>query len=138
VDVDAAIQLIKEWPVNAGPANESFANSQEQRFGEKFQDTKSAISEPSKSGAAALVATTEPGIQLNTVFAIIKHTNVCGIAQRTGIKESWEAALAGDPESAFGGVLITNGTMDKSTAEAVNEIFFEVLIAPDFDEYANI
>src|SRR5688572_27219052 len=69
-------------------------------------------------------------------FGIIKHTNVCGIAQRTTIKESWDAALAGDPESAFGGVLVCNGTIDKATADAVNEIFFEVLIAPSFDEDA--
>ncbi len=67
------------------------------------------------------------------VFGIIKHTNVCGIAARTTVKESWDAALAGDPESAFGGVLVTNGTIDKATAEAINEIFFEVLIAPAFD-----
>ena len=66
-------------------------------------------------------------------FAIIKHTNVCGIAQRPTVKAAWDAALAADPESAFGGVLITNGTVDKATAEAINEIFFEVLIAPKFD-----
>ena len=71
-----------------------------------------------------------------TTFAIIKHTNVCGVAQRSTIKESWDAALAGDPESAFGGVLVCNGTIDKATAEAINEIFFEVLIAPAFDEDA--
>jgi len=69
-------------------------------------------------------------------FAIIKHTNVCGVAQRTTVKESWDAALAGDPESAFGGVLVCNGTIDKATADAINEIFFEVLIAPSFNEDA--
>jgi phosphoribosylaminoimidazolecarboxamide formyltransferase/IMP cyclohydrolase len=69
----------------------------------------------------------------DTTFAIIKHTNVCGVAQRPTIKESWDAALAGDPESAFGGVLVCNGAIDKATAEAINEIFFEVLIAPAFD-----
>src|SRR5690606_27247514 len=69
----------------------------------------------------------------NVVFAIIKHTNVCGVAERASIAESWKAALAGDPESAFGGVLITNKTIDKTTAELINEIFFEVLIAPAFD-----
>ncbi|WP_026768914.1 bifunctional phosphoribosylaminoimidazolecarboxamide formyltransferase/IMP cyclohydrolase [Asinibacterium sp. OR53] len=68
-----------------------------------------------------------------TTFAIIKHTNVCGIAARPTVKASWDAALAGDPESAFGGVLVCNGTIDKATAEAINEIFFEVLIAPAFD-----
>lgn len=71
-----------------------------------------------------------------TTFVIIKHTNVCGIAQRPSVKESWNAALAGDPESAFGGVLICSSTIDKGTAEAINEIFFEVLIAPSFDEDA--
>lgn len=69
----------------------------------------------------------------DTTFAIIKHTNVCGIAARASVKESWDAALAGDPESAFGGVLVTNSTVDKVTADAINEIFFEVLIAPAFD-----
>lgn len=71
-----------------------------------------------------------------TVFAIIKHTNVCGVAARENVSEAWKAALAGDPESAFGGVLVTNGTVDEVTANAINEIFFEVLIAPAFDEAA--
>jgi phosphoribosylaminoimidazolecarboxamide formyltransferase/IMP cyclohydrolase len=90
VDVDAAIQLIKE-----------------------FSSTSNGF-----------------------VFGIIKHTNVCGIALRDTVKSSWDAALAGDPESAFGGVLVSNGTIDKTTAEAINEIFFEVLVAPAFDEDA--
>ncbi|MDQ2753562.1 MAG: bifunctional phosphoribosylaminoimidazolecarboxamide formyltransferase/IMP cyclohydrolase [Bacteroidota bacterium] len=90
VDVDAAIQLILEFPKQ----NEPFT------------------------------------------FAVIKHTNVCGIAQRVSVKESWDAALAGDNESAFGGVLVCNGTIDIATAEAINEIFFEVLIAPHFNEDA--
>lgn len=68
-----------------------------------------------------------------TVFAIIKHTNVCGMAARDTIKKSWEAALAGDPESAFGGVLVCSKTIDKETAMAISEIFFEVLIAPSFE-----
>lgn len=89
VDVDAAVQLIKEFP----------------SAGEK-------------------------------TFAIIKHTNVCGISSRASVKESWDAALAGDPESAFGGVLVCNGAIDKATADAISEIFFEVLIAPWFEEDA--
>jgi len=71
-----------------------------------------------------------------TVFAIIKHTNVCGVSARATLKEAWDIALAGDPESAFGGVLICNAAVDKATAEAINEIFFEVLIAPSFDDDA--
>jgi phosphoribosylaminoimidazolecarboxamide formyltransferase / IMP cyclohydrolase len=69
----------------------------------------------------------------DTTFAIIKHTNVCGVAQRATVKEAWDVALAGDPESAFGGVLVCNAEIDKATAIAINEIFFEVLIAPSFE-----
>ncbi len=89
VDVDAAVQLIKEFSPSQGKPDE-------------------------------------------IVFAIIKHTNVCGIASRKTVKESWDTALAGDPESAFGGVLVCNNTIDKATALAINEIFFEVLIALSF------
>ena len=89
VDVDAAVQLIQEFP------NETRA-----------------------------------------VFAITKHTNVCGVAIRGSLKEAWDSALAGDPESAFGGVLACNRPVDKATAEAINEIFFEVLIAPSYDAEA--
>jgi phosphoribosylaminoimidazolecarboxamide formyltransferase/IMP cyclohydrolase len=69
----------------------------------------------------------------DTAFAIIKHTNVCGIASGDTLKIAWDRALAGDPESAFGGVLVCNAAVDKATADAINEIFFEVLIAPSFD-----
>ncbi|HSN60406.1 MAG TPA: bifunctional phosphoribosylaminoimidazolecarboxamide formyltransferase/IMP cyclohydrolase [Ferruginibacter sp.] len=69
----------------------------------------------------------------DTTFAIIKHTNVCGVAQADNVKAAWDAALAGDPESAFGGVLVCNGVIDIATATAINEIFFEVLIAPSFN-----
>ena len=96
VDVDAAVQLITEFP------------------------------QPISNGV-----TTE-----EIIFAIIKHTNVCGVAARATVKAAWDAALAGDNESAFGGVLVCNAAIDKTTAEAINEIFFEVLIAPSFDEDA--
>jgi phosphoribosylaminoimidazolecarboxamide formyltransferase/IMP cyclohydrolase len=72
----------------------------------------------------------------NAVFAIIKHTNVCGIAQRKNVSEAFSAALSGDPESAFGGVLISNNPIDKTTAELLKDLFFEVLIALDFDKDA--
>ena len=93
VDIDAAIQLIREFPVDS------------------------------------------QNLSLRT-FAIIKHTNVCGVASRAITAEAWKDALAGDPESAFGGVLITNSLIDKETAEAINEIFFEVLMAPVFEKEA--
>src|SRR5678810_1135233 len=93
VDIDAAIQLIREFPV----------------------DTQNS--------------------SLRT-FAIIKHTNVCGIASRATTLEAWNDALAGDRESAFGGVLISNSLVNKEAATAINEIFFEVLIAPVFEKEA--
>lgn len=73
------------------------------------------------------------GDKSGKTFGIIKHTNVCGIANRPTLAEAWSAALAGDPESAFGGVLVCNSIVDKPTAEAINEIFFEVLIADGYD-----
>lgn len=66
-------------------------------------------------------------------FAILKHTNACGVATRLSVPEAWKAALAGDPVSAFGGILICNRPIDLPTAEAIDEIFYEVLIAPDFE-----
>ena len=69
-------------------------------------------------------------------FAILKHNNACGLASRDTIVEAWKDALAGDPVSAFGGVLITNGTVDLAAAEEINKIFFEVIIAPAYDEAA--
>ena len=66
-------------------------------------------------------------------FAILKHNNACGIASRPVLVDAWQDALAGDPVSAFGGVLITNAVIDKATAEEMNKIFFEVVIAPDYD-----
>jgi phosphoribosylaminoimidazolecarboxamide formyltransferase/IMP cyclohydrolase len=66
-------------------------------------------------------------------FAILKHNNACGIASRPTVKEAWEAALAGDPVSAFGGILICNVPIDKASAEEITKIFFEVIIAPAYD-----
>jgi phosphoribosylaminoimidazolecarboxamide formyltransferase/IMP cyclohydrolase len=66
-------------------------------------------------------------------FAILKHNNACGLASRNSLLEAWKAALEGDPVSAFGGVLITNAIVDKATAEEINKIFFEVILAPDYD-----
>jgi phosphoribosylaminoimidazolecarboxamide formyltransferase / IMP cyclohydrolase len=69
-------------------------------------------------------------------FAILKHTNACGIARRHTLLEAWQAALACDPTSAFGGIFITNTRVDIHTAKAINQLFYEVLIAPDFDDDA--
>lgn len=69
-------------------------------------------------------------------FAILKHTNACGVASRADIYQAWIDALACDPVSAFGGVLIANRTIDLATAEEINKLFFEVLIAPDYEPAA--
>ena len=65
-------------------------------------------------------------------FAILKHNNACGFATRPTIKEAYEAALAGDPVSAFGGILIANTTIDNATAVLIDELFCEVVIAPGY------
>jgi phosphoribosylaminoimidazolecarboxamide formyltransferase / IMP cyclohydrolase len=69
-------------------------------------------------------------------FAILKHNNACGLATRSTMKEAYLAALAGDPTSAFGGVLIANGRIDAATATEINSLFCEVIIATSFDEEA--
>lgn len=67
-----------------------------------------------------------------TTFAILKHNNACGCASRDTLLEAWTAALSADPLSAYGGVLVTNTEVDKATAEEINKLFFEVIIAPSY------
>lgn len=69
-------------------------------------------------------------------FAILKHNNACGLATRSTMREAYLDALAGDPTSAFGGVLIANGKIDADTAREINSLFCEVVIAPSYDETA--
>lgn len=83
----------------------------------------------------------DAGVQLMSeftlpTFAILKHNNPCGIATAESILFAWKSALQGDPISAFGGVLISNRTIDYNTAEAINTLFFEVLVAPNFEPEA--
>ncbi len=83
--------------------------------------------------AVALMAEFESD---DPTFGILKHTNPCGIATRPTLFEAWKAALACDPVSAFGGILIANRAIDLETAKAIDEIFYEVLVAPDFQAEA--
>ncbi len=69
-------------------------------------------------------------------IAILKHNNACGVAVRDTLLQAWSDALAGDPVSAFGGVIVANRAISMDTAEAINKIFLEVLLAPDFEEDA--
>ena len=71
-----------------------------------------------------------------TTFIVMKHNNACGIASRSKLVHSWKDALSADPVSAFGGVLITNNEIDVETAEEINKIFFEVIIAPSYNSDA--
>ena len=71
-----------------------------------------------------------------TAFAILKHTNACGVATASSVAEAYHHAFQADTVSAFGGILITNQTVDEEAANAMSDLFFEVLIAPDFTEEA--
>ncbi len=83
--------------------------------------------------AVSLMAEFKDG---SPTFAILKHNNACGLATRDSLAEAYDAALAGDPVSAFGGILIANRNIGLSTAEKVNSLFCEVVIAPGFDDAA--
>ncbi|MGB1266778.1 MAG: bifunctional phosphoribosylaminoimidazolecarboxamide formyltransferase/IMP cyclohydrolase [Schleiferiaceae bacterium] len=72
----------------------------------------------------------------DTTVAIIKHNNACGLATRETLAQAWDDALAADPISAFGGVIAVNRAVDKETAEKMNSLFFEVLMAPEFEKDA--
>ena len=69
-------------------------------------------------------------------FAILKHNNACGLATRNNVKQAYVDALAGDPISAFGGILISNTEIEEGAAEEINKLFCEVVIAPDFTDAA--
>ncbi len=71
-----------------------------------------------------------------TTFAVLKHNNACGLASRAKMSDAWKDALAGDPVSAFGGILVTNRVLDLETATEIDKIFYEVIIAPDYEKEA--
>ncbi|MEK6615713.1 MAG: bifunctional phosphoribosylaminoimidazolecarboxamide formyltransferase/IMP cyclohydrolase [Bacteroidota bacterium] len=109
LDVDSAVNLIGEFhPSPSLPKGESEARSSSPPSGELEGVT----------------------------FAILKHNNACGLASGKNLVDAWKDALAGDPVSAFGGILITNAKVDEKTASEVNKLFFEVIIAPAYDETA--
>lgn len=86
--------------------------------------------------AVALIDEFEDSKNETPAFAILKHTNACGMATAKTVAEAYQKAFAADTLSAFGGVLITNSEVDKEAAEAMNDLFFEVLIAPSFSKEA--
>ncbi len=84
------------------------------------------------ASAAAAIGRTLRG----PACVIVKHTNPCGAAERTRLRDAWDAALAGDPVSAFGGVVALTRPVDRPTAEGLASLFLEVVVAPGFDEAA--
>tara|TARA_B100000927_G_scaffold137148_2_gene110713 strand:- start:5655 stop:7175 length:1521 start_codon:yes stop_codon:yes gene_type:complete len=72
----------------------------------------------------------------DTTFAILKHNNACGVSTNSNLLNAWKEALSADPSSAFGGVLITNKEIDFETAKEINNLFYEVLIAPSYEKTA--
>lgn len=84
----------------------------------------------------AAVNLMEEFVNHDPTFAILKHNNACGLATRNTLAQAYADALAGDPLSAFGGVLIANRPIDASTAKAIHELFCEVVIAPEFETEA--
>lgn len=83
----------------------------------------------------------EAGIDLideftETTVAVIKHNNACGVASRTNLTDAWKDALAGDPLSAFGGIIVTNANVDELTAKEIDKLFFEIILSPGYTEEA--
>jgi phosphoribosylaminoimidazolecarboxamide formyltransferase/IMP cyclohydrolase len=129
----------------------SFSNSQRLRYGEnphqnaRFYGEENSLPKQlwGKEISYNNLLDIEAAIELIGDFdrptvAILKHNNACGCATRNSVTEAWEAALACDPVSAFGGVIISNAEIDKGSAEGMNTIFFEVVIAPSYTEEALI
>ena len=144
---DTAIYSYFRGNMDTGSFKESIRLSRKLRYGEnphqkgaffgRFEDILEQLNGKEISynnlldidAAVNLIAEFE-----ETSFAILKHNNACGAASRERLIDAWKDALAGDPVSAFGGVLITNRKIDKATAEEINKLFFEVIIAPDYEE----
>lgn len=84
--------------------------------------------------ATALMAEFDPAD--GVTYAVLKHNNACGVATRATAAEAWKEALAGDPVSAFGGIIVTNAPVDAETAAEINKIFLEVIIAPAYSDEA--
>jgi phosphoribosylaminoimidazolecarboxamide formyltransferase/IMP cyclohydrolase len=128
------------------------------RYGENPHQTAARYRRPGPDGEPGPFATGEPPLQGKTLShnnvldaaaaaavarqlhgpgcVIVKHTNACGAAERPTLLAAWEAALAGDPVSAFGGVVAVTRAVDRTVAERLVSIFLEVVVAPGFDAAA--
>ncbi|MDX5422698.1 MAG: bifunctional phosphoribosylaminoimidazolecarboxamide formyltransferase/IMP cyclohydrolase [Hymenobacteraceae bacterium] len=133
---DQDIQVFKQSVREATPLRYGENPHQEGTFYGKLEDLFEQLN--GKQLSYNNLVDIDAAVALGTEFeepavAILKHTNACGCATGETIKEAYLAALSSDPVSAFGGVIIANRTIDMGTAEELNKLFFEVLIAPEYD-----
>ena len=146
--------IIYNWFNNADSnlengLNLNFANSHTLRYGENphqkgkyYGDLNSVFTQiHGKTISYNNLLDIDAAIKLisdfkHNTFCILKHNNPCGVSSKSKIIECWEKAFAGDPISAFGGVLITNNEVDLQTAEKINKLFFEIIIAPKYNSQA--
>lgn len=146
---DTAIFNYFNTDFNKPVFKQSFENGKELRYGEnphqkgfffgKLEDVFDQLH--GKQISYNNLLDIEAAVQLiaefdETTFAILKHNNACGLASRNNLVDAWNDALAGDPISAFGGILITNKEVDMRTAIEIDKIFFEVVIAPSYESDA--
>jgi phosphoribosylaminoimidazolecarboxamide formyltransferase / IMP cyclohydrolase len=103
---------------------------------EKKSDKGKEISYNNFLDIDAAVGLMNEFLEDDPTFAILKHNNACGLATRPTVFQAWKDALACDPTSAFGGILITNTKINLNTAEEINQLFYEVVIAPAYTEEA--
>ncbi len=138
---DGASDVLKVSELNANPLRYGENPHQDATFFGRFEEMFTKLNGKDTSynnlvdidAAIGIMSEFEQG---EPAFAILKHTNACGVAMRPTQLEAWEAALAGDNVSAFGGILITNRPVELATAQAIDKLFYEVLIAPDFTDSA--
>lgn len=148
---DTAIYKYFSQPTDEPAFRHSESESRQLRYGENphqrgwFHGQLEQLLEPiqGKSLSFNNLVDADAAVQLmsefrnaDPTFAVLKHTNPCGLAVQPTLLEAWTKALAGDPVSAFGGILICNKPLDAPTALQINALFYEVLIAPDFEPEA--
>ena len=140
-NADGAQNALKVSELNANPLRYGENPHQKATFYGRFEEMFTKLNGKEVSynnlvdidAAVGIMAEFADG---DPAFAILKHTNACGVAVRDSQLEAWTAALAADNVSAFGGILITNRPVQLTTAQEIDKLFYEVLIAPDFTDAA--
>lgn len=138
---DSGLNVLKVSELNATPLRYGENPHQKATFYGRFEQmfTKLNGKEVSYNNLVdidAAVGIMAEFVKGDPAFVILKHTNACGVAVRPKQIDAWKAALASDNVSAFGGILITNKAVELTTAQEIDKLFYEVLIAPDFTDAA--